>query len=487
LAYSSSASIELTQAYSYGAVAQARSMCQSNDGGYILVGQTQSTSSSPTQALIIRVNSIGNMLWNKTYGGTNTSLLLAVVQTSDLGFVVAGTLNVTNEKFWLFKIDASGNMLWEKTYGGTYDEELYAMTQTGDGGYLLTGLTTSFDSGSQSDLWMVKTDGSGTAQWTQRYGTDGNDCGYGVVQTGDGGYALTGQTNTHYCWLIRTDSAGLMQWNKTFGSDVLTTRGQKLVLSNDLGYAICGYANLVPGGNNDFYLAKTDSSGNLEWNKTFGGEGQEFGRAIVKSNDGGYVLAGYTETNSSGVRDAWLVKTDSVGNMQWNQTLGGTSADVANSIVATSDGGYAIAGSTDSYGPTRSFFLAKIDSYGPKVATPTFNPSGGTYFGAHAVSLSCTTSGATVRYTTDGSEPNALSTAYSGPISVISSITIKAKAFMSGLIDSDTAIATFVINSEIPEYPSTLILATFMVIVAAFGISFRKLHGQTLTEHGRKV
>jgi hypothetical protein len=359
-ASSASATVDLTQAYSYGEVAQARSMCQSNDGGYVLVGQTQSTSSSPTQALIIRVDSTGGMLWNKTYGGTNTSLLLGIVQTSDLGFVVAGTLNVTTEKFWLFKIDGSGNMLWENTYGGTYNEELYAIAQTNDGGFVLTGLTTSFDSGSQSDLWIVKTDGSGTALWAQRYGTDGTDCGFSVVQTSDGGYALAGQTNTHYCWLIKTDSAGLMQWNKTFGDDVLTTRGQKMVQTNDLGYAVCGYANLVPSGNNDFYLVKTDSSGNLEWNKTFGGEGQEFGRAIVKSNDGGYVLAGYTETYGSGVRDAWLVKTDSNGNMQWNQTLGGTSADVANSLITTADGGYAIAGSTDSYGPTRSFFLAKV-------------------------------------------------------------------------------------------------------------------------------
>ena len=371
-AYNVYATVEFTQAHSFGAVAQARSMCQSNDGGYILVGQTQATSSSPTQALIVRTNSASGMLWNRTYGGTNGSMLLAVAQTADLGFAVAGTLNVTSEKFWLFKIDASGNLLWEQTYGGTYDEELYAMTQTNDGGYVLSGWTTSFGLGTQADLWMVKTDGNGTAQWSRRYGTTtGNDCGYAVIQTSDGGYALAGQTNTHYCWLIKTDSSGLMLWNKTFGGDLLTTYGQKMVQTSDLGYAVCGYANLIPSAPNDFYLLKTDSSGNLQWNKTYGGAGQEFGRAIVKSNDGGYVLAGYTETNSSGARDAWLVKTDSNGNMQWNQTLGGSAADVANSVVRTSDGGYAIAGSTDSYGPTRSFFLAKVDIYGPAPA-PTF-------------------------------------------------------------------------------------------------------------------
>jgi hypothetical protein len=231
---------------------------------------------------------------------------------------------------------------------------------------VLSGLTTSFGSGSQPDLWMVKTYSNGTLQWDRRYGTAGNDCGYGVVQTSDGGYALTGQTNGHYCWLVKTDSSGLMQWNKTFGGDLLTTYGQKLVQTNDLGYAICGYANLVSSAPNDVYLAKTDASGNLQWNKTYGGEGQEFGRSIVKASDGGYALAGYTETNSSGARDAWFIKTDSEGNMQWNQVLGGNASDVANVIVKTTDGGYAVAGSTDSYGSARSFFLGKI------APSPTF-------------------------------------------------------------------------------------------------------------------
>lgn len=366
------ASVEFSQAYSFGAVAQARSMCQASDGGYVLVGQTQVTSSSPTQALIVRVNSAGVMLWNKTYGGTNRSLLLAVTQTADLGFAVAGTLNVTSEKFWLFKIDPSGNLLWEQAYGGSYNEELYAMTQTNDGGYALTGWTTSFGSFSQPDLWIVKTDGNGIAQWNRTYGTGGNDCGYSVVQTSDGGYALAGQTNSNYCWLIKTDSNGNMQWNKTFGNPLLTTIGQKMVQSNDLGYAICGYANLNINASYDLFLIKTDSSGNPQWNKTYGGANEELGRAVIKTNDGGYALAGYTETNSSGARDAWLIKTDSNGNIQWNQTLGGTGSDVANSLVGTSDGGYAIAGTTDSFGPTRAFFLVKVDIYGPNPA-PTFN------------------------------------------------------------------------------------------------------------------
>ena len=355
------ATVEFTQTYSFGAVAQARSMCQTNDGGYLLVGQTQSTTSSPTQALVIRVNSAGIMIWNKTFGGTNTSLLLAVAQTADLGFALAGTLNITNEEFWLFKIDSSGNVLWEKTFGGANDEELYAMTLTNDGGYLLTGWTTSFGSQGQ-DLWMVKTYGNGTEQWNRRYGTPGNDCGFGIVQTADGGYALTGQTNNSYCWLVKTDSSGLMQWNRTLGSDQLVTRGQKLVQTDDLGYAICGFANASLNSNYDFYFAKTNSSGNLQWSRTYGWANAEFGRTIVKTNDGGYALAGYTESNSSGPQDAWFLKIDPDGDPQWAHILGGTGTDITNSLIRTTDGGFALAGSSSSYNPTRSFYLVKLAS-----------------------------------------------------------------------------------------------------------------------------
>jgi hypothetical protein len=365
------ATVEWARAYSFGADDRARPVFQTSDGGFILGGRTQSS------ALIVKVDFSGNLLWNKTYGGAYPGNLYAVVQTADGGYAAAGTLNVTNEEFWLFKTDSLGNLLWEKTYGGSYNDELYSMIQTSDGGFLLAGCTASFGTGSQPDLWMVKTDANGNAQWDRRYGDSVEDCAYSVVQTTDGGYAMAGQINSHFCWLVKTDSSGLMQWNKTFGDSLLTTIGSSLVQASDLGYAICGYGNVSLNTNYDFILIKTDSSGNMNWNRSYGGTQEEFGRAIIRTIDGGYAMGGYTESFGSGIRDAWLVKTDGNGNMQWNQTLGGSDSDVANSLIQTSDGGYALAGTTLSYGVTnRSFFLVKVDSYGPYPSpTPTVAPT----------------------------------------------------------------------------------------------------------------
>jgi hypothetical protein len=285
-----------------------------------------------------------------------------------------------------------------------------------------------------------------------------------------------------------------MQWNKTFGSDALTTRGQKMVQTSDTGYAICGYANLVPGGNNDVYLAKTDSSGNLQWNKTYGGAGQEFGRAIVISNDGGYVLAGYTETNSWGARDAWLIKTDSNGNMQWNQTLGGTAADVANSLVKTSDGGYAIAGSTDSYDPTRSFLLSKVDSSGPNPAnTPTFSLAtnsttvvlGGFFKLNGTLSITKTSPpNITLQWSKDDSGFMYQQTfdkinngVYTRDIAFTSPGTYRLRAIWPGDATSNTAtsnIVTVTVLGVIPEFPPTAMLAALITITSVLLLAFRK-------------
>ncbi|MCJ7762750.1 hypothetical protein MUP38_04760 [Candidatus Bathyarchaeota archaeon] len=326
------ATVEWTRAYTFGVNDRARAMCQTNDGGYVLAGHTQSSNSSVNQALVAKVDSSGNLLWNKTYEGAYGCMLWSVVQTADGGFAAAGILNVTNatithEKFWLLKIDSSGNLLWNQTYGGVYNDELYSMIQTSDGGYLLAGCTTSFGTGSQPDLLIIKTDSNGTRQWGEVYGTLVEDCAYSVVQTSDGGYAMAGQINAHYCWLVKTDSSGIMQWNQTFGDDLLTTIGTSVVRTSDLGYAICGYTNAGPSMPYDFLFIKTDASGNMQWNQTYGGASEELARAIIRTSDGGYGLGGYTETFGAGVRDVWLVKTDANGNMRWNQTLGSTNSE----------------------------------------------------------------------------------------------------------------------------------------------------------------
>ena len=268
---------------------------------------------------------------------------------------------------------------WNKTYGGTGNEYAHALVQTADGGYAIACTTTSFGAGSW-DSWLVKTDAVGDMTWNQTYGGTSEEMADVLVQTGDGGYALAGYTYSFGAgdsdfWLIKTDASGTMMWNRTYGGTEYE-EAYALVQTSDDGYALAGMTDSFGAGITDFWLVKTDAAGSAQWNRTYGGTGDEWASALVQTTDGGYALAG--GTNSFGVGgsdDFWLIKTDASGNMIWNQTYGGTNADWAHALVQTSDGGYALAGETntfDSYGANPDFLLVKTDASGvvPEFPSP---------------------------------------------------------------------------------------------------------------------
>ncbi|MCJ7423483.1 hypothetical protein MUP01_04340, partial [Candidatus Bathyarchaeota archaeon] len=275
--------------------------------------------------------------WNRTYGGTGWDYASALIQTSDGGYALAGYTNSSgagNGDFWLVKTDASGNEQWSKTYGGTNWDYANALVQTTDGGYALAGVTYSFGAGN-GDFWLVKTDASGNEQWNKSYGGTNWDYANALVQTSDGGYTLAGRTasftgspSNFDFWLVKTDASGNEQWSKTYGG-WLFEAVLALVQTTDGGYALAGETSSFGAGNGDFWLVKTDASGNEQWNKSYGGTNYDQPCALVQTGDGGYALAGGTDSFGAGSRDFWLVKTDSVGNAQWNRTYGGTDYDCA--------------------------------------------------------------------------------------------------------------------------------------------------------------
>ncbi|MCJ7422850.1 hypothetical protein MUP01_01085 [Candidatus Bathyarchaeota archaeon] len=207
--------------------------------------------------------------------------------------------------------------------------------------------------------------GAPSTEWNKTYGGSADDSANSLVQTDDGGYALAGYTSSFGVgrrdfWLVKTDSAGSMQWNKTYGGagfDVANC----VVMTADGGYALSGYTNSSGSGSLDFWLVKTDASGNKQWDKTYGGTNDDAASSLVRTGDGGYALAGWTTSFGSGGHDEWLVKTDANGEMLWNKTCGGAGEDGAFSLVYTSDGGYATTGQTSSFGSGGlDFWLVKI-------------------------------------------------------------------------------------------------------------------------------
>jgi predicted secreted protein len=273
---------------------------------------------------------------------------------------------------------------WNKTYGGANDDGLYArcLVQTNDGGYAMSGWTSSFGAGGL-DVWLVKTDADGNVQWNKTYGGTGDDTyTVSIVQTNDGGYAMASTTNSFGAggrdfWLIKVDALGIMQWNHTYGGSN-TDVAQALVQTSDGGYTIAGQTLSYGAGSGDLWLVRTDSAGIMQWSKTYGGASDDGATSMVQTSDGGYAMAGTTRSFGAGDQDFWLVRTDAAGNMQWSKTYGTAYGQSAYSLTQTFDGGYALAGSTH-YGNSyaKDFWLVKADAAGNMQWNHAWGTAGG--------------------------------------------------------------------------------------------------------------
>jgi hypothetical protein len=271
-------------------------------------------------------------------------------------------------------VGASSEM--EKIIGGEFDDKAAGIVVSSDGGYAIAGTTSSFGAGG-SDFWLIKIDENGNMEWNMTYGGTESDVAAALVCTADGGYALAGVTSSDGngetdFWLVKVDSSGNVQWNRTFGGqtdDVATC----VIQTSDGGYAVAGYW-LEDDSSEDALMVKTDSLGNVEWTRTYGGAGGESIYSVVQTSEGGYALAGVsTSYNDEGKPDFWLVKTDSNGIMEWNKTYTEQNTDCAKSLVQTSDGGYTMAGFVrQAIIAPSDVWVIKVDSAGNSVWNVTW-------------------------------------------------------------------------------------------------------------------
>jgi uncharacterized delta-60 repeat protein len=350
----------------------AYSVHHTSDGGYIVAGETNSFSASYySDAFLVKIDTNGNIIWAKTYRGTYWDEAYSVQQTSDGGYIVAGETNSFGagyDDIFLFKTDASGNLQWAKTYGGTDDDKAYSVQQTSDGGYIVAGTTWSFGAGSL-DIFLIKTDANGNIIWAKTYGGTNYDDAYSVQQTSDGGYIVAGYTGSFGAgsgdiFLIKTDASGNVQWAKTYGGTDWE-EAHSVQQTSDGGYIVAGRTYSFGAGNYDIFLIKTDANGNIQWAKTYGGIDGERAYSVQQTSDGGYIVGGYTGSFGAGSADIFLIKTDANGNIIWAKTYGGTGDERAYSVQQTSDGGYIVGGYTGSFGAgSADIFLIKTDANG---------------------------------------------------------------------------------------------------------------------------
>ena len=364
---------------------------RTSDGGYIVTGRTSSFGAGWSDIFLIKTDAYGNLQWAKTYGGSSWEYASSAQQTSDGGYIVAGYTNsfgAGNSDLFLIKVNSSGNIIWVKTYGGINDDNASSVQQTSDGGYIVAGSTYSFGAGDR-DFFLIKVNSSGNIIWAKTYGGTSGEWANSAQQTSDGGYIVVGLTWSFGAsggdiFLVKTDANGNVQWAKTYGG-AGWDQPYSVQQTSDGGYILTGETTSFGAGNRDFFLIKTDANGNVQWAKTYGGTNWDQAFSVQQTSDGGYIVAGGTWSFGAGGYDFLLIKTDANGNVQWAKTYGTANNDIAWSVQQTSDGGYIVAGDsplgmglwdiflikTDANGNIGSCAAVQVQDIAPTVTTPS--------------------------------------------------------------------------------------------------------------------
>jgi predicted secreted protein len=338
------------------------SVVQTTDKRFALAGETSSYGAGGQDMWLVRTDSNGQQQWTKTFGGSANDGANSMIQTTDGGFVLVGWTNsygAGGEDCWLVKTSANGEHEWNKTFGGIADDGARSIIQTADAGFVLAGWTSSYGAG-LSDFWLVKTSANGEHEWNKTFGGTAHDGASSMIQTVDGGFAILGGSFSfgpggNDFWLIKTDPNGQHEWNKTYGGPADDIHsGGALIQTTDGGFALAGPTSSygLEGGafGLNFWLIKTDGNGQQQWNNTYGGTEDDWPWSVAQTADEGFALAGSTESYGAGDADMWLVRTDVNGQAEWNKTFGGTDGDGINSMIQTADGSFALAGLTKSFG-----------------------------------------------------------------------------------------------------------------------------------------
>jgi len=331
-----------------------------SDGGYMAVSSNA----------LIKLDESGNIVWQKQYTQLSTSR--RVVQNIDGEYVVVGKVSGSSPSegnVIVLKADSYGNILWQKVYGGVNDDQVSSFVSTSDAGYVLAGQTYSFrwSGSSASAAWIFKIDTLGNIVWQKFYDGNGVDEATSISLTNDGGFIVSGQTNSFSAsvapkaWIFKVDSNGSMLWQKAFSASVF---GQSDYANKILQLADGNYLVVGSLGSGDAWIAKLDGSGNPIWQKTYGGISGESFNSIVPTSDGGFIIQGNTFSFGSGSQDGWVLKLDNFGNIVWQKTYGGINNDAISSVFPTLDGYYILGGYINFVNSESDAWVIKMDANG---------------------------------------------------------------------------------------------------------------------------
>ncbi|RED50454.1 hypothetical protein [Seonamhaeicola aphaedonensis] len=376
----------------------ARSAIKTLDGGYAILGFTQSgdgdilnKTNESFDYLLLKYSQDHILQWQKTYGGSDDDRGSDIIKTSDGGYAILGSSKSNDgdvsenngfNDFWLLKSNSFGDIIWEKTFGFSGADDGLSIIQTQDAGFLIVGVldvTASAGQGNTKlsskrhaggDYWAIKLNSTGTLQWSKYFGGTFTDTPYDVIQTDDNGYIIVGSSDStdvdiknnkgsYDFWIIKISEIGELVWEKSFGgSQADEARG--IVKTNDGNYLIIGDTRSedtdvsLNKGAADFWIIKMSPNGDLIWEKTFGGSSFDAARSVSKTQDGGFIICGSSRSanvdlnNNYGQNDAWVIKIDNNGNIIWQKSIGGTEVDLAYDAIELNDNSVIIIGESSS-------------------------------------------------------------------------------------------------------------------------------------------
>ena len=376
----------------------AKTVITTNDGGFVVAGYSISgISGDKTEASrggsdywIVKLNSTGQKVWDKTIGGSGNESANLVISTSDGGFVVGGnsTSGISGDKtaaskggddYWVVKLNSAGQIVWDKTIGGSGFDVPYGIAAANDGGFVVAGYSSSGISGDKTeaskgsrDYWIIKLNSAGQIVWDKTIGGSGTDFPHAIVAANDGGFVVAGSSPSGISgdkteaskgindyWIVKLNSAGQIVWDKTIGGSgfdvpygIAAANDGGFVVAGDSPSGISGDKTEASRGSEDYWVVKLNSAGQKVWDKTIGGSGGELPTGIAAANDGGFVVAGWSISGISGDKteaskggyDYWIVKLNSAGQKVWDKTIGSSGNDYPYTIVATNDDGFVVAG-----------------------------------------------------------------------------------------------------------------------------------------------
>lgn len=329
---------------------------------------------------LLKFDANNHLQWQKTYGGTNDDRGSDIIQTSDGGYAILGfsksndidvSENFGDQDFWVAKLNSSGDILWQKSFGFAGADNGISFIQTTDNGFLLTGVLDVSASGglgnskntrvkhAGGDYWAIKIDATGNKQWSRYYGGSFTETPYDVIQTNDNGYIIVGSSDSNDVdisnsngsydfWVIKISETGTLIWEKSFGGSEID-EARAITESNDGNFIIVGDTrsrNLNVTHNNgaaDLWVIKITPEGTLIWEKSFGGSSFDVGRSISKTPDNNFIISGSSRSangdvqDNKGQNDAWILKIDTHANLIWQKTIGGNNIDFAYDAVELDD------------------------------------------------------------------------------------------------------------------------------------------------------